>query len=145
MADRDASLHELEQQVSALLRHVRQFVTEQADSAHPELHAGGYFVLAWLERNGPLRASAVVEALRLDKGAVSRKLNHLRELGLVERTPDPVDGRATLVTVTPEGRAQLAAAADWRRAWLERRMEGWSDDDLAVLVTMFGRYNDSLD
>jgi DNA-binding MarR family transcriptional regulator len=144
MVDREESLSELEQQVTILLRQVRQFVSDQADAAHPELQAGGYHLLGWLERNGPLRASAVVEELRLDKGAVSRKLNHLQDLGFLERTPDPADGRATLVSVTERGREQLAAAADWRRSWLRQRLDGWSADDLALLVTMLSRYNAAL-
>ena len=97
-----------------------------------------------LERNGPLRASALAEEFHLDKGAVSRRLSHLDELGFVERTPDPADGRATLVAVTPEGKQQLAQAEEHRQTWLEERMNGWSEADLDLLVTMLGRYNAAL-
>ena len=58
----------------------------------------------------------------MDKGGVSRQVQHLVDLGLVERTPDPDDGRATCwsastraaagsTTVEPSDRRELARRA----------------------------------
>ncbi|WP_442940144.1 MarR family transcriptional regulator [Nocardioides sp. B-3] len=44
---------------------------------------------------GTVRASAVVEAFHLDKGAVSRHVQTLVDFGLAAKERDPDDGRAT--------------------------------------------------
>ena len=83
---------------------------------------------------GPLRASAIAEAFDIDKGAVSRQVQHLVDLGLVERAPDPDDGRATLVAASDEADAGSTEVARHRRKWLDERLGDWSaEDDLAAL------------
>ena len=38
-----------------------------------------------------------------DKGQISRTVRELEGLGLIARTPDPEDGRSSLLSPTPEG------------------------------------------
>ncbi len=113
--ERSDAVHRLEQEVGVLLRRVRRSVGERARLVHADLHPSAYFLLAHVAEHGPVRASALVEAMDLDKGAVSRRVQHLVDLGLVDRTPDPADGRATLVAVSREGRTRLADMAEHRR------------------------------
>ena len=49
----------------------------------------------------------------MDKGAVSRQVQHLTELGLIERTPDPADGRAALLAVTDDARRRSRILDQW--------------------------------
>ena len=93
---------------------------------------------------GPCRASALAEGFSLDKGAVSRYLTQLEELGLITRTPDPADGRASLLTLTDLGRQRLDEVVSRRRAEFGDRLSAWSDEDLARLVRDLGRYNRTL-
>ena len=81
----------------------------------------------------------------MDKGAVSRQVQHLTELGLIERTPDPADGRAALLAVTDDARRRMADVHRHRRKYLDERLADWSDEDLRAFVDMLGRYNASLD
>ena len=63
-------------------------------------------------------------------GAVGRQLTGLGERGLVERRPDPVDGRAELLALTELGRTTMQ---ERRTAYLERlrcRFAGWDLDRL---------------
>jgi DNA-binding MarR family transcriptional regulator len=78
----------------------------------------------------------------MDKGAVSRQLRTLRELGLVLSEPDPLDGRATLVQLTEEGRARLERIREIGRERFYDRIETWSDKDLRAFSAMLGRFND---
>ena len=61
-----------------------------------------------------MRASAIAEQFDIDKGAISRQVQHLVDLGLVDRVTDPDDGRAMLVSVSDEapyaGSTDVAAA-----------------------------------
>lgn len=144
-ARRAELLGDLEQEVATMVRRIRRVIRERARAVHPELQSSSFLLLSWLDQQGPQRASAIVEAFCIDKGAISRQIQHLVELGLVDRTPDPADGRATLVSATPDARDRMAADDEERRRWLGARLGEWSDGDLASFVDLLGRYNLDLD
>jgi DNA-binding MarR family transcriptional regulator len=135
----------LEQEVGVMIRRIRRTIGERARAVHPDLQSSSYLLLAWLGQHGPLRASAMAEAFGIDKGAISRQVQHLEDLQLVRRTPDPDDGRATLVSASDDAVARLAEVSDERRRWLDERLGDWPDDDLAELVRLIGRYNAALE
>jgi DNA-binding MarR family transcriptional regulator len=145
MGQRAAILGDLEQEVGVMVRRIRRVIAERARSVHDDLQVAAYFILANVAETGPKRASAVVEEFGIDKGAVSRQVQQLCDLGFLERTPDPVDGRAMMLSVTAEGQRRLSATAAERRSLLDQRLAGWSDEDLASFVTALGRYNRTLD
>lgn len=135
----------LEQEVGVMIRRIRRVLHDRAHSVHPELQASSYLMLSWLDQHGPQRASAMAEVFDIDKGAISRQVQHLVDLGLVDRAPDPADGRATLVSVSAAAADRMAAVADARREWLDDRLRDWSEEDLRGIVELLGRYNAALD
>ncbi len=62
---------------------------------------------------GGLRPSALAEQLAIKAPTVTDSVSALVAKGLVERTRDPADARASLVTLTPAGRARARANAGW--------------------------------
>ena len=56
----------------------------------------------------------------LSRTRVSRLVTELEAEGLVERRPDPTDGRATLATITRAGRAAFRRAAPVYLAGIDR-------------------------
>lgn len=140
-----ASLRQIEQEVSVMLRRVKRTVGVRAQLVHPELPGVAYVMLGHVADHGPVRASSLVEAMSLDKGAVSRHLQHLEELGLITRTPDPADGRATLVAVTDDAVRRLASVADQRRVIFDERLAQWDDEDLSGFAAQMRRYNAALE
>jgi DNA-binding MarR family transcriptional regulator len=86
----------------------------------------------------------MVDAFNIDKGAVSRQLQHLVDLGLVERTPDPDDGRATLVAASDDAVRRLADVAEHRRKWMDERLGDWDAAELSHFAELLERYNRSL-
>ena len=64
--------------------------------------------LALLVREGPMRPGDMAEAEGVNPTMLSRILGHLAEAGLVEREPDPHDGRAARVRATAAGRRRIA-------------------------------------
>jgi DNA-binding MarR family transcriptional regulator len=139
------SLGRLEHEFGVVLRRVKRVLAERARAVHEELPPSSYLMLSYLEESGPSRSSAMAEVFAMDKGAISRQVQHLSDLGLVERTPDPADGRAALLAVTDEARLRMAEVQRDRRRWLDERLGDWSDDDLRSFVDMLSRYNASLD
>ncbi|HCB04410.1 MAG TPA: MarR family transcriptional regulator [Nocardioides sp.] len=141
---RPESLRHLEREVGVLIRRVKRVIGERARAVHEDLQPASYLMLTWLVDQGPVRASSMVEKFNIDKGAVSRQLQHLDELGLVERTPDPADGRATLVAASDDAVRRLADVAEHRRKWLDEQLGDWTADELAHFADLLERYNHSL-
>ena len=72
-----------------------------------ELSSGDYGVLSALRRAGApyaLNPSGLYSRLDRSSGGMTKNLKRLEERGLVERSPDPNDGRGVLVTLTEKGR-----------------------------------------
>jgi DNA-binding MarR family transcriptional regulator len=71
--------------------------------------------------------------LGLAQRSVTQAVESLARDGLVERRPDPDDGRAKLVTMTDEGAAALAASTDAGEQMLQRIFGSLSQKQLAQL------------
>lgn len=143
-APRPESLVRLEQEVGVLVRRIRRVIAERARLVHPDLQPASYLMLGHVAENGPMRASAVADLFTVDKGAISRQVTHLMELGLVEKSRDPEDGRAWLLTATPDAVQRLRTVAEQRRTYLAERLDGWEAGDLERFTDLLARYNDSL-
>jgi DNA-binding MarR family transcriptional regulator len=141
---RTETVRALEHELGVLIRRVRRAIGERARGVHPDLQPMSYLLLAHLAETGPMRSTALAETFGADKGAVSRQVQHLFELGLLDKAPDPADGRATLLSPSDDACRRLDEVRDQRRRRLDERLGDWSDEDLAALVTALGRYNRTL-
>ncbi|MGC4110870.1 MAG: MarR family winged helix-turn-helix transcriptional regulator [Nocardioides sp.] len=138
-------LGRLEQEVGVLIRRIRRVIGERARAVHPDLQPASYLMLTYLAAEGPKRSSVLSENFNVDKGAISRQVQHLCKLGLLEREPDPVDGRASLVSASPDAVRRMEAVDRDRRLWLEEQLSEWSETDLREFVSGLARYNRALD
>ena len=139
------TLRDLEHEVGVLIRRVRRVIGERARAVHPDLMPASYLMLTYLAQNGAMRSSAVAEKFDIDKGAISRQVQHLTELGLLVRVPDPDDGRASLVSASDDALRRIAVIGDDRRKWLDERLGEWSAAELTDFVAGLSRYNAALD
>lgn len=62
-------------------------------------------VLHTLAHSGPQRLSELTASEQVSQPAITQIVTKLEQDGLVERRPDPSDGRATLVHITAKGAA----------------------------------------
>ena len=138
-------LGRLERELGVLIRRVKRVIGERARAVHPDLQPASYLMLTYLAAEGPQRSSVLSERFGVDKGAISRQVQHLSELGLLEREADPVDGRAMLVSASDDAVRRMQAVDRDRRRWLEEQLAGWSEDDLREFVSGLARYNAALD
>ena len=67
-------------------------------------------VLLTFSRSGRLPLSKIGERLMVHPTSVTNTVQRLEQQGLVERSPNPRDGRGVLAGITPEGRAVVEAA-----------------------------------
>jgi DNA-binding MarR family transcriptional regulator len=77
----------------------------------------------------PLSQRRLAERFGCDPSNISVLVDRLVERELVERRPDPADGRVKLVTATEAGRA-LALRCCEDREWLGERLDGLSASEL---------------
>lgn len=131
----------LEREIALLLRRARVISERLAGELHPDLDGSAYALLALLQDLGPLRAGDLVARLGQDKSTVSRQVTKLVDLGLVDRTADPVDGRAQVLAPSREGAARLARIREARRARWAADLSDWPEDDVATLAELLGRLN----
>jgi DNA-binding MarR family transcriptional regulator len=131
----------LEREIALLLRRARVISERMAGELHPDLDGSAYGLLVLLQDLGPLRAGDLVAQLGQDKSTVSRQVAKLVELGLVDRTADPVDGRAQVLASSPEGSARLARIREARRARWAADLSDWPTDDVAMLAELLARIN----
>ncbi|HLM30638.1 MAG TPA: MarR family transcriptional regulator [Solirubrobacterales bacterium] len=89
--------------------------------------------LGTINAHGPLTPSELADRERVRRPTATRIVSSLGELGLVSRTPDPSDGRASLVATTAEGRALLIRLRKRKNAYLARRMRNLDADEVATL------------
>ena len=141
MTGRHEAFGRLEAEVALLLRRARVVSARLAAELDPELDGSAYAVLALLQDTGPLRAGDLVASLGLDKSTVSRQVSSLVELGLVERAPDPADGRVQVLSPSAEGMARLHRIREARRARWEADLSDWPADDVATLAELLARLN----
>lgn len=89
--------------------------------------------LATVERHGPLTPSEIADIERVQRPTITRTLGCLEREGLVDRTPDPADGRSSLVAINAAGRERLRRLRGRKNAYLARRMRELSADEVETL------------
>jgi DNA-binding MarR family transcriptional regulator len=96
-------------------------------------------VLARLDREGTHSISSLAAAERIRPQSMAQTIGDLESDGLIERRPDPTDGRRSLVDMTAEGRARLEEDRRRRQGWLtEAITQELSDEEQAVLMRSIG-------
>lgn len=75
-------------------------------------------VLARLEDGGPATTADLARAEFVRPQSMRLTLGALEEQRLIERAPDPADGRKSVVSVTDTGRTTLAEVRAAKRNWL---------------------------
>ena len=89
--------------------------------------------LATVERHGPLSPSELAKLERIKRPSATRIVGHLEAAGLVERIKDPEDGRASILSATPEARELLKRLRARKTAYLARRLSAMDADDRRTL------------
>jgi DNA-binding MarR family transcriptional regulator len=128
---------------TALNRLVRLIERRQAqrNADHPDaLERATYHLLVHLVRGGPRRAGALAEEVHSDPSTISRQIAQLVKLGLVERTADPDDRRATLLAATVEGRRVFEENRRRRNEHLAALLSTWDEPDRRVLGDLLTRF-----
>ena len=81
----------------------------------------------------------------VDVSVASRQVSALERAGYVRRRPDPVDGRASLISLSEAGAAALAHTRDVRSQWAYGALSDWTEDEARQLTALLEKLADGLD
>lgn len=133
---RTAAVRALEAEFAELITHMRRLLAENADRMSPGMLPGAYKTFTTIARRESVTLSSLAETLLADKGQVSRMVRELENLGFVQRTPDPDDGRSSLISPTALGLERLSIAREPQQNTLLSVLDGWSLDDIGELTRL---------
>jgi len=128
-----------------LRRAERTSAATTARTGGHDLDRSGYLLLHALRDGGPQRVHALAERLGIDASTATRQIVALERAGHVQRTRDPHDGRAVVVTATPSGREALRGQRRRRAATYSTVLADWSPADREHLADLVERLNADLD
>jgi DNA-binding MarR family transcriptional regulator len=106
----------------------------QEAAAETGLSPSATAALATINRCGPLTPSELAELERVKRPSMTRTLGCLEREELIERTPDPADGRSFLVAINDAGKERLARLRRRKSAYLARRLRRLDPDEVTTLA-----------
>lgn len=110
-----------------------------ADAGFP-MDRADYGVLVRIgEAAAPVRLTDLAEVLGVDISTASRQVRDLERAGLVERSGDPDDQRASRLRLSAPGEDALNRVRAARQHATRNLLEGWSRDDQLRLARLVGR------
>jgi DNA-binding MarR family transcriptional regulator len=137
MTDRKADVARIQLAVSVIVRNIRsetveRYVANRAGVPFEDFHDG---ILPFIYRSQPVRISDLAQMMQLETTTVSRRLAGLDRQGIIRRDPHPIDGRSTLVSLSPKGEAIFSATSQSWLATFNEVLEDWDDGAVIAFST----------
>ncbi|MEV4657770.1 MarR family transcriptional regulator [Micromonospora sp. NPDC049301] len=140
----EAALGQIETEVALLMRFGEATRRATGTAEHRVLDRAAYVILRHLDTVGPQNVSALAARLNLDGSTVTRQVSALQRDGLITRTPDPSDGRGTVISPTATGLQRMAAVRAARTRLYGDMLGDWPAEDRETLAVMLRRLNEAL-
>jgi len=113
--------------------------------AGEELHPSQLPILWAIARMGRISQGQVARALGVSRAAVAVSAKRMEKAGLVRREKEAGDQRRTMVALTPKGETVARRARACQEQLLARRLEGFTQEEMACLMEFYERMNNNLE
>ncbi|MBS3181605.1 MULTISPECIES: MarR family winged helix-turn-helix transcriptional regulator [Leucobacter] len=127
---RTQAFEALEREFELIFTQFRRSAMANASQVSEGMLPGAYKVLTTISRVGSATLSELTEILLTDKGQMSRTIRDLDERGLIDRAPDPSDGRSIRISVSEFGTQRLAMTRGEKEHELRDAMGRWTVSDI---------------
>jgi DNA-binding MarR family transcriptional regulator len=131
-------------QMRVMVGRLRRRLHEAYDAE--ELSIAQVSVLSRLDKDGPASVTELAAAERVRQQSAGATVAALASRGLVERQSDPDDGRRTVVSLTPAGRASVddkrAAGEEWLARAVQDKFTEAERQQLISAMTLLERLTD---
>jgi DNA-binding MarR family transcriptional regulator len=137
---------------SALAGELRILISQLRHRLREQTHLGDYTwsqtsVIIRLERDGPATVSALARAEGVRQQSMGATISTLEAAGLVKGSPDPADGRQTILSLTDAClemiQASRAAKEDWLFHAIQTKLSPAEQEQLATALELLKRIADS--
>ena len=95
---------------------------------------GQFAQLLALYEQEPLTQRELCDRVQIEQSTMAYTLQRMERDGLIERTPDPADGRRSFISLTRRARELQETLASAARAVNETATQGMSDDAVDTLM-----------
>lgn len=142
---RDRQLGALSDGVQRLAHLMNRARAQVVARAEYDIEWSATMLIMVLVKNGPMRSSALAQLVQADPSTVSRTVASMVTDGLVERRPDPSDGRAILLMPTDKAEHVYRHHCAVRDQHFANVLDGWSETDVATLSGLLSRFTDDFE
>jgi DNA-binding MarR family transcriptional regulator len=145
MADEDdIEYAAISRELGMFLRRFLRMHEKRGDPDHHGLDRAAFMLLGRIVGEGPARLSTLAADMCVDLSVVSRQVAALEAAGLVERTADPADRRASLITATDTGAKVFARKRERLLSQLRGMLSDWSSAERREFARLFAKFNDAI-
>src|SRR5215475_5687215 len=131
-------------EIHAISGKLKRKLREQASAG--DLRQSQLAVLGHLDRNGPTTVTALARMEGVRSQSMGATVAALEEAGMVKGSPDPNDGRQTILALTPACVALIkngrAARTDWLLKTIQTRLSAQEQEQLAAAMKLLNRLVD---
>jgi DNA-binding MarR family transcriptional regulator len=134
---------DLDAVIGAVLRATQAFVglaLRSLSAAGTSITLPQYRMLVTLDAKGDQNVRDLAAGLGVDRSTATRMCNRLVTTGLIDRTTDPSDRRAVVISLTGPGRSVVAAVTKSRRENVARLLRSVPPSRRVQLVDLLGEF-----
>jgi DNA-binding MarR family transcriptional regulator len=128
-------------ELRTILGKLKRKLREQGDRS--DLTPSQVSVILRLEKDGPVTVSSLARAEGMRPQSMSAIIASLLDAGLVSGSPDPNDGRQTLMALSRKCQKSLkegrAARQDWLTTTIHEKLSAQDQEKLAAVLELLAR------
>ncbi len=102
-------------------------------------------VLVTLKRVGAASQTELARIAQVEQPSMAQLLQRMERDGLVQRVPDPADGRSRLISLTEQASRQLPQSRAVMDGMCEKALAGLTDEDRAQLLRLLLKVDANLE
>jgi DNA-binding MarR family transcriptional regulator len=134
----------ISRELGQFMRRMMRMQSRRADPDGPGLDRAAFQLLYRIAVDGPGRLSTLAADMSVDLSVVSRQVAALESAGLLARTTDPADRRASLIEATDAGRDLFNRKRALFQQRLRTMLADWTVGERTEFARLMRRFNEAM-